>query len=74
MEKENRDKGYILAYDLKSLPKMNTIKEIARGANEKGIVLWDSSNGGAKPQVVHLGGDKNSYLKDIEIIDIFKVE
>lgn len=73
MKQESEEKGYILAYDVKSLPKMNTMKEIARGAIEKGIVIWDSSLGGSKPKIMHLGGDKNIHLKDVQIVDLFNI-
>lgn len=68
---KNKEKGWVLTYDIKSLPDLKTIKEISKDALEKGIIQWDSSKGGNKPQIIHLDGDKNMYLKDCEIVDVF---
>jgi|694.fasta_scaffold00323_56 hypothetical protein len=71
---ENKEKGWILGYDVKSLPGSKTMKEISKDALEKGIIEWDSSKGGCKPQVVNLGGDKNIHFKNCEIVDVFTTD
>jgi len=68
---ENKEKGWILGYDVKSLPSSKTMNEISKYALEKGIIEWDSSKGGCKPYVENLGGNKNDYLKNCKIVDVF---
>lgn len=68
---ENKEKGWILVYDVNSIPDYKIMREIQRDAETKGVVMWDSSKGGKEPQIIHLGGDKNEYLKDCKIIDVF---
>lgn len=71
---KNKEKGWILGYDVKSLPDCKTMIEVQRDAETKGVVMWDSSKNGYEPQIINLGGDKNEYLKDCKIVDLFNTE
>jgi hypothetical protein len=66
----SRDKGFVLMYDLCTVPRNMKFEDVSKRIKEKGECLWDSRLGASAPFVFDLGGDKNSYLKDIKIIDI----
>lgn len=70
---KNKERGWVYVYDSKSLPCNKKLKDIAKDVLEKGVIEWDSSKGGNKPQITNLGGDKNEHIRDCEIIDIFKI-
>ena len=58
-------KGYILSYDLCSLPKNKTLKDVFVG----NTIYFDSTYGTA-PNIIHLGGKKNQRLKKLQIVDV----
>ena len=70
--KINKDKlrGWVLAYDTKSIPKNKTFNDIEKKAKTDGLLEWDSSNEGSIPKIIHLGGDKNEWIKNLKIIDV----
>ena len=70
LSQKDKEKGWVLGYDLKSLPKDRTIKSIGEDARKTGNVYWDSSLGGQKPEILDLGGDRNKEYADYVIIDI----
>ena len=69
-QKERKYKGYFIAYDLVSLPRTKIYEEVLFEMKENGVCFWDSSLGGGKPKLFHLGGNDRSYLKNVKIIDL----
>jgi hypothetical protein len=69
VKKEKRDIGYVLCYDLKTLPVDMTHKDMKKLAEDKHIIAYDSSKG-HRPIITFLGGTTNEYLKYCKIINI----
>ena len=68
--KNTKDKGYILAYDICQLPEGMTIRDVVNFLKKENKCYYDSSKGSNYiPKIIHLGGDKNKKLLDVEFID-----
>lgn len=67
-----KDKGWVLVYDRCTAPIGMSMKDISDKIKETGECVWDSSLGTSAPTLINLGGDKNSHLKDVKIIDVKK--
>ena len=69
MEK-TKDKGYVLVFDRCQLPEGMTMKDVATFIKEENKCYYDSSKSvDYIPKIIHLGGDKNKEILNVEFID-----
>lgn len=64
------DLGYVIVYSKLYVPDGMTVQEVFDIIEKENKCYFDSRKGGSlPPTVIHLGGDKNSRLRNLEIID-----
>lgn len=67
--------GYILSYNLAMLPRGMGSREVMDMIRKQGVCLYDSSldpNQDGVPDVLHVGGDRNSHFLKVQFVDVAK--